>query len=146
MGSGGEIFVFDMGTPVKIADLATKMIQLSGFEPGKDIEIKYTGLRPGEKLYEELLAQKENIIPTYHEKIMIARVRSYDYELVKEQISELIQTAKGGDVWQVVEMMKKIVPEFKSNNSVFEELDGVNKGLPESVVAAPSENISIGNL
>jgi FlaA1/EpsC-like NDP-sugar epimerase len=123
MGKGGEIFVFDMGTPVRIADLATKMIQLSGLEPGKDIEIIYTGLRPGEKLYEELLAKKEDIIPTYHEKIMIARVRAYDYLKVKKQIQKLIQLAHGGNVWEVVQLMKKIIPEYKSNNSVFEELD-----------------------
>lgn len=146
MGNGGEIFVFDMGTPVKIADLATKMIQLSGLEPGKDIEIKYTGLRPGEKLYEELLAQKENIIPTYHEKIMIARVRSYDYMQVQEQIHQLIQIAKGGDVWQVVEMMKKIVPEFKSNNSVFEELDGMKLHLTNSPAPESPQNISLSNI
>lgn len=145
MGNGGEIFVFDMGTPVKIADLATRMIQLSGLVPGKDIEIRYTGLRPGEKLYEELLAQKENIIPTYHEKIMLARVRSYDYERVKEEINDLLQTAKRGDVWHVVETMKKIVPEFKSNNSVFEELDNPSKTL-EAPASEPSENISISNL
>lgn len=137
MGTGGEIFVFDMGTPVKISDMAAKMIQLSGLEPGKDIEIIYTGLRPGEKLYEELLAKKEDIIPTYHEKIMIARVRSYDYTSVKKQLINLIQTAKEGDVWQVVEMMKKIVPEYKSNNSIFEELDGVHANFNGSSVSTP---------
>lgn len=130
MGHGGEVFVFDMGTPVKIVDLAYKMIQLSGLEPEKDIEIVYTGLRPGEKLYEELLAKKEDIIPTYHEKIMIARVRAYDYQVVKKQVQKLVEIAREGNVWGVVQLMKKIVPEYKSNNSVFEELDVENQEAP----------------
>lgn len=125
MGTGGEIFAFDMGTPVKIADLAVKMIRLSGLEPGKDIEVIYTGLRPGEKLYEEVLAKKEDIIPTYHEKIMIARVRTYDYIEVNKEIQALIAIAQKGDVWKVVQMMKQIVPEYKSKNSVFEKLDNM---------------------
>ncbi|HEX5551731.1 MAG TPA: nucleoside-diphosphate sugar epimerase/dehydratase [Chitinophagaceae bacterium] len=144
MGKGGEIFVFDMGTPVKIADLASKMIQLSGLEPGTDIEIVYTGLRPGEKLYEELLAKKEDIIPTYHEKIMIAKVRVYDYPLVKRQIQKLIKTAHQGNVWEVVQMMKDMVPEYKSNNSKFEELDIANHGdhlTPSEHNGYASENI-----
>lgn len=128
MGHGGEVFVFDMGTPVKIVDLAYKMIQLSGLEPEKDIEIVFSGLRPGEKLYEELLAKKEDIVPTYHEKIMIARVRAYDYPGVKKQVQKLIEIAREGNVWGVVQLMKKIVPEYKSNNSVFEELDVENQG------------------
>lgn len=130
MGQGGEVFVFDMGTPVKIVDLAHKMIQLSGLEPGKDVEIIYTGLRPGEKLYEELLAKKEDIVPTYHEKIMIARVRAYDYQGVKRQVQKLVEIAREGNVWGVVQLMKKIVPEYKSNNSVFEELDVENHEAP----------------
>jgi FlaA1/EpsC-like NDP-sugar epimerase len=130
MGHGGEVFAFDMGTPVKIVDLAHKMIQLSGLEPGRDIEIVFTGLRPGEKLYEELLAKKEDIIPTYHEKIMIARVRAYDYQIVKKQVQKLVEIAREGNVWGVVQLMKKIVPEYKSNNSVFEELDVENHEAP----------------
>ena len=123
LGGGGEIFCFDMGQPVKIADLAKNMIRLAGFEPGKDIEITYTGLRPGEKLYEELLNQKETTIPTKHKKILVAKVREYDYQEVAEQIEALIQLAKTGKVFPTVKLMKQIVPEFKSKNSVYEELD-----------------------
>ena len=123
LGDGGEIFCFDMGQPVKIADLAKNMIRLAGFEPGKDIEITYTGLRPGEKLYEELLNQKETTIPTKHKKILVAKVREYDYQEVAEQIEALIQLAKTGKVFPTVKLMKQIVPEFKSKNSVYEELD-----------------------
>ena len=123
LGDGGEIFCFDMGQPVKIADLAKNMIRLAGFEPGKDIEITYTGLRPGEKLYEELLNQKETTIPTKHKKILVAKVREYDYQEVAEQIEALIQLAKTGKVFPMVKLMKQIVPEFKSKNSVYEELD-----------------------
>lgn len=123
LGNGGEIFCFDMGQPVKIADLAKNMIRLAGFEPGKDIEITYTGLRPGEKLYEELLNQKETTIPTKHKKILVAKVREYDYQEVAEQIETLIQLAKTGKVFPTVKLMKQIVPEFKSKNSVYEELD-----------------------
>ena len=123
LGNGGEIFCFDMGQPVKIADLAKNMIRLAGFEPGKDIEITYTGLRPGEKLYEELLNQKETTIPTKHKKILVAKVREYDYQEVAEQIESLIKLAKDGKVFPTVKLMKQIVPEFKSKNSVYEELD-----------------------
>ena len=123
LGNGGEIFCFDMGQPVKIADLAKNMIHLAGFEPGKDIEITYTGLRPGEKLYEELLNQKETTIPTKHKKILVAKVREYDYQEVAEQIESLIKLAKDGKVFPTVKLMKQIVPEFKSKNSVYEELD-----------------------
>ena len=123
LGNGGEIFCFDMGQPVKIADLAKNMIRLAGYEPGKDIEITYTGLRPGEKLYEELLNQKETTIPTKHKKILVAKVREYDYQEVAEQIEALIQLAKTGKVFPTVKLMKQIVPEFKSKNSVYEELD-----------------------
>ena len=123
LGDGGEIFCFDVGQPVKIADLAKNMIRLAGFEPGKDIEITYTGLRPGEKLYEELLNQKETTIPTKHKKILVAKVREYDYQEVAEQIEALIQLAKTGKVFPTVKLMKQIVPEFKSKNSVYEELD-----------------------
>jgi FlaA1/EpsC-like NDP-sugar epimerase len=123
MGKGGEIFIFDMGKPVKIVDLAEKMIRLSGKIPGKDIHIAFTGLRPGEKLEEELLAKKENIIATHHPKIMKARVREYDFIEAKNQVDQLIgQLALKGDK-EIVLRMKRIVPEYISNNSVFESLD-----------------------
>ena len=123
MGKGNEIFVFDMGTPVKIADLARRMIEPAGLVPGEDIEIKYTGLRPGEKLYEELLATKENTLPTENEKIYRAQVREYDYEDICTLMSPLIDLAIKVDKMGTVRMMKGIVPEFKSKNSVYEALD-----------------------
>ncbi len=126
MGEGGEIFIFDMGESVKIAHLAKKMISLSGLKPGKDIQIKYTGLRPGEKLYEELLANKENTVPTYHSQIMIAKVREYDAAEVKSEIGELSEIAAKGDKFEIVGKMKSIVPEFISKNSVYEKLDNLN--------------------
>ena len=122
-GNGGEIFVFDMGKSVKIADLAKKMIKLSGLSIGSDIEIKYTGLRPGEKLYEELLNSAENTIATHHEKIMKAKVREYKYETISSQIEELAKLANEFDNYAIVKKIKEIVPEFISNNSVFEKLD-----------------------
>jgi FlaA1/EpsC-like NDP-sugar epimerase len=122
MGNGGEIFIFDMGESVKIIDLAKKMIQLSGYTIGKDIQIVFTGMRPGEKLYEELLADKENNLPTYHNRILIAKVQSRDVEAVETEIEELIQLVNS-DNMTIVEKMKKIVPEFKSKNSIFEKLD-----------------------
>ena len=123
MGQGGEIFVFDMGKPVKIVDLAKKMIQLSGKIPNVDIQTVFTGLRPGEKLYEELLNNSENTRPTYHEKIMIAQVREYDFPLVSNQINELIERAERHYVYESVALMKELVPEFISNNSSYEKLD-----------------------
>lgn len=123
MSNGNEIFVFEMGEPVKIVDLAEKMIKLAGYVPGKDIEIKFTGLRPGEKLYEEVLSNKENTIPTTHQKIKIAKVREYNFKDVAEKYDALVEIAKGGDVTNAVRHMKRIVPEFKSNNSKFESLD-----------------------
>ncbi|MBV8252181.1 MAG: polysaccharide biosynthesis protein [Chitinophaga sp.] len=123
MGQGGEIFVFDMGKPMKIADLARKMIRMSGKEPGRDIQIVYTGLRPGEKLYEELLNNAENTMATYHEKIMIAKVRTYDFTLVNEQVEDLIDAASKHYLMPTVAQMKKLVPEFISRNSAYEELD-----------------------
>lgn len=123
MGEGGEIFVFDMGESVKIIDLAKKMIKLSGFELGKDIDIKITGLRPGEKLYEELLTREENTLPTHHDKIMIGEVREYDLNEVKEKINDLINAYASQNNDNVVQKMKQIVPEFKSNNSVFSKFD-----------------------
>lgn len=127
MGQGGEIFVFDMGKSVKIVELAKKMIRLAGLEPNVDIKIEYSGLRPGEKLYEELLNDNENTMPTHHEKIMIGKVREYVFADVEEQIYQLITTAKSGNDRQVVINMKKLVPEFKSKNSIFEELDTLIK-------------------
>ena len=123
MGKGGEIFIFDMGKSVKITDLAKKMVQLSGLELGKDIQLVFTGLRPGEKLYEELLNNEENTIPTHHEKIMIAKVIEYDFEAVKEHITELIQLFDDQNNEAIVKKMKAIVPEYISNNSVYEVLD-----------------------
>ncbi|MCB2194336.1 MAG: polysaccharide biosynthesis protein [Bacteroidetes bacterium] len=123
ISNGGEIFIFDMGKSVKIIDLAKKMIKLSGLIIGKDIQIKYTGLRPGEKLYEELLNDMENTIPTHHSKIMIAKVRHYDVKQVQEKFQDLITIQKDHDNMSIVKKMKEIVPEFKSQNSVYEELD-----------------------
>ena len=120
MGNGGDIFVFDMGQPVKIADLVKKMIALSG---AKNVEIKYTGLREGEKLYEEVLNELEGTKPTFHEKIRIAQVREYDYDEVNAEIEELTEIAKKFDDMETVRKMKEIVPEYKSNNSVYEVLD-----------------------
>ena len=119
-GNGGEIFIFDMGKPVRIADLAKRMIRLSG---AKNVEIKFTGLRAGEKLYEEVLNDKENTKPTFHPKIRIASVREYDYEEVRRDIESLIETARQYDDMATVRKMKEIVPEFKSNNSKYEVLD-----------------------
>ena len=119
-GNGGEIFVFDMGKPVKIADLAKRMIKLSG---AKNVEIKFTGLRPGEKLYEEVLNELEGTKPTFHEKIRIAEVREYDYDKVCKDIDDLIEISKQYDDMATVKKMKEIVPEYKSNNSVYEKLD-----------------------
>ena len=119
-GNGGEIFVFDMGQPVKIADLAKRMIALSG---AKNVEIKYTGLREGEKLYEEVLNELEGTKPTFNEKIRIAQVREYDYDTANRQISELIDISKHFNNMDTVRKMKEIVPEYKSNNSVYEQLD-----------------------
>ena len=123
MGEGYEIFVFDMGKPVKIADLARNMISLAGFEPDKDIKIVYTGLRPGEKLYEELLNSAENTLPTGHKKISVAKVREYKLEDVLAAYSVLKDKAVSMDRIETVRQMKVIVPEFKSKNSEYEELD-----------------------
>lgn len=123
MGSGGEIYVFDMGEPVKIVDLAEKMIKLDGKVPGRDIQIIFTGLRPGEKLYEELLNNSENTLPTHHHKILIANVRKYDFAEVHEQIEQLIQRAKHHTHMNTVAKMKELVPEFISQNSIYESLD-----------------------
>lgn len=119
-GNGGEIFVFDMGKPVNIADMAQRMINLSG---AKNVEIKYTGLRAGEKLYEEVLNEKESTKPSFHDKIRIAEVREYDYTEVSKQIDNLIEKSKLYDEMLTVKKMKEIVPEYKSNNSIYEKLD-----------------------
>ena len=119
-GKGGEIFIFDMGKPVRIADLAKRMIRLSG---AKNIEIKYTGLRPGEKLYEEVLSNEENTKPSFHEKIRIACVREYDYEQVEKDIDQLMEIAGTYDDMAIVAKMKEMVPEYVSNNSVYSALD-----------------------
>ncbi len=123
MGHGGEIFLFDMGEPVKIFNLAKRMILLAGLKPGVDIKIVETGLRPGEKLYEELLNDKEKTIPTGNKKIMIAKVRQYNFDVVNAHIENIISLAHEGNVHDMVMAMKGLVPEFKSNNSVFEKID-----------------------
>lgn len=123
MGNGGEIYVFDMGESVKIVDLAKNMINLSGLTLGKDIDITYTGLRPGEKLYEELLSSSEDTLPTYHEKILIAVVREVDPEELESMLTELKNALLFGDSNEIVGVLKSIVKEFKSNNSAFSELD-----------------------
>jgi FlaA1/EpsC-like NDP-sugar epimerase len=119
-GNGGEIFVFDMGQPVKIADLAKRMIKLSG---AKNVEIKFTGLRPGEKLYEEVLNELEGTKPTFHEKIRIAEVRECEFAEISRQVDELVEISKHYDDMETVRKMKEIVPEYKSNNSIYEVLD-----------------------
>lgn len=123
MGNGGEIFIFDMGKPVRIIDLASKMIKLAGLEPEKDIKIEVVGLRPGEKLYEELLNDSSTTLPTHHEKIMIAQDIHEDYDFISDQISDLKYFASSFLILDTVATMKKIVPEFKSLNSAFEKLD-----------------------
>lgn len=123
MGNGGEIFVFDMGEPVKIADLANKMIKLAGLIPGKDIGIEFTGLRPGEKLYEELLNKNEEVIPTHHKKIMISKVNKQDAWTIVSNVDYLIELAEKNKNIQVVKQMKLIVAEYKSKNSAYEKLD-----------------------
>lgn len=126
LGQGGEIFVFDMGESVKIVDLAKKMIKLSGFQIGKDININFTGLRPGEKLYEELLNVKENTMPTIHSRILIAKVREYEHEDVLSQVSEFTKHLKEGNNFDIVRHMKVMIPEFKSKNSIYEQLDSTD--------------------
>jgi FlaA1/EpsC-like NDP-sugar epimerase len=123
MGSGGEIFLFDMGEPIRILDLAKKMIRLTGLEPGKDIELKFTGLRPGEKLFEELLNKEEEVIPTHNKKILIAKVIEYEFEKITSSIENLIQLALSNQDEEVVRQMKRIVPEYISNNSIYESID-----------------------
>lgn len=123
MGNGGEIFVFDMGEPVRIVELAEKMVQLTGLTPYVDIDIRFSGLRPGEKIYEELLNDKETTLPTHHEKILRAKVREYNFSEISEKIDLLFKMAEVGDDLQVVRQMKLIVPEFVSDNSIYQALD-----------------------
>lgn len=123
MGKGGEIFVFDMGEPVKIVDLAKRMIKLSGLEPEIDIKIIYTGLRPGEKLYEELLSDDATTMPTHHEKIMISKDSTMEYQEIEKFCNHISKSALRGEKVEVVRILKEIVPEFKSNNSIYEVLD-----------------------
>ncbi len=125
IGKGGEIFIFDMGKSIRIADLAKKMIKLSGLTLGKDIQIVFTGLRPGEKIYEELLADKETTLPTHHQKIMIAKVREYDLKLFEKDIEELIDLFKLQNNEAIVRKMKEMLPEYVSANSEYEKLDRV---------------------
>lgn len=129
MGKGGEIFVFDMGKSVRIVDMARKMIVLAGLQPDRDVKIQFTGLRPGEKLYEEVLSSVEPTRPTYHEKIMVAETREYDFEFVQEAIQSLIEAAKLENDWKTVRLMKLMMPEFVSNNSKFERLDAQLRGI-----------------
>jgi len=128
---GNQIFVFDMGRSVKIAHLAERMIRLAGFTPGKDIKIEYTGLRPGEKLYEEVLSNEENTIPTGHNRIRIAKVREHDYDCAVDAANQLEQLAVAVSIEPMVRLMKHLVPEFKSKNSPFERLD-TPEGTPEA--------------
>ena len=123
MSTGNQIFVFDMGESVKIANLARRMIELAGFIPDKDINITYTGLRPGEKLYEEVLSNKENTLPTNHDRIRIAKVREYDYNDANDAVAQLETLSRAVDIPQTVQLMKKTVPEFISKNSEFEMFD-----------------------
>ena len=123
MGNGGEIFVFDMGEPVKILDLATRMIKLSGFEPNTDIKIIYTGLRPGEKLYEELLSDDAKTLPTHNEKIMVSKDPTMAFDEIEKYADQITKAALRREKVEVVQILKTIVPEFKSNNSIYEVLD-----------------------
>jgi FlaA1/EpsC-like NDP-sugar epimerase len=123
MGKGGEIFIFDMGSAIRISDLAKKMIYLSGFEPGRDIEIVYTGLREGEKLYEELLNNYEDTVPTHHKKIMIAKVKEHSYDEINKFVYLFIDLVYDANELKMVALMKELVPEYKSNYSRYEILD-----------------------
>lgn len=123
MSSGNDIFVFDMGEPVRITDLAYHMIELAGYTPNKDIKIEYTGLRPGEKLYEEVLANEENTCPTSHGRIRIANVREMAYDSTCEIVSQLEEMALNVDIDNMVRLIKQSIPEYKSENSKFKALD-----------------------
>lgn len=135
MGHGGEIYIFDMGKPVKIYDLACRMISLAGLRVGQDIEIVETGLRPGEKLYEELLNDKERTMATHHRKIMVAKVETYPYEAVVRRLEKLFTLINGGDVRELILELKHIIPEYKSQNSQWAELDEVIAGEARNATA-----------
>lgn len=138
MSLGNRIFVFDMGTMMKISELAEKMIHLAGFEVGKDIRIEYTGLRPGEKLYEEVLATKENTIPTDHDRIFTAKVREYDYDHARDAVERMTQLSREVAITDMVMLMKETVPEFKSKHSVFEQLDRALESRSAREAASPA--------
>ena len=129
MGNGGEIYIFDMGQPIKIVELARNMIRLSGLQPDIDIKIAFTGLRPGEKLYEELLNISENTLPTHHPRIMIAKVRQFDHEVISDYLNELRDILNTDNNFSIVACLKKIVPDYKSSNSIYESLD-----FPDSII------------
>ncbi|HWA32473.1 MAG TPA: polysaccharide biosynthesis protein, partial [Cyclobacteriaceae bacterium] len=128
MGQGGEIFIFDMGKSIKILDLAKKMIRLSGLEPDRDIEVHFTGLREGEKLFEELLSNRENTIPTHHEKILIAKVSEYSYQDINKYVELFVDLVNDRNELKMVALMKELVPEYKSNYSRYEVLDAKHVG------------------
>jgi FlaA1/EpsC-like NDP-sugar epimerase len=123
MGKGGEIYIFDMGEPVRIYDMARRMISLAGLKPDVDIKIEEIGLRPGEKLYEELLNDRERTTATINKKIMIARVRTYDYRDVCDHVEQIVEEARKGNIHDMIYQMKSFVPEYKSNHSEFEAID-----------------------
>ena len=127
MSTGNQIFVFDMGESVKIDTLARKMITLAGFRPDVDIAVEYSGLRPGEKLYEEVLSNAENTDPTSHDRIRVAKVREYEYEKASEVMTELEELSMKVDIPEVVKLMKRTVPEFISKNSHFEQYDVIHQ-------------------
>ena len=142
MGHGGEIFIFDMGEPVKISDLAYRMIKLSGMTPNVEIKIHYSGLRPGEKLYEELLNKDEEVLPTYHKKIMISKVKQNRSETLIEDISKLILLSERNKNIPLVRQMKKIVLEYKSENSQYEKLDLMDNSAPLFSVTYNENNLN----
>ena len=150
MGKGGEIFVFDMGKSIRIADLAKNMIVLAGLKPEEDIKIHYTGLRPGEKLFEEVLSNSEITLPTYHPKIKIARVKETSFAYINHAISNLSIAARKGYDWECVKTMKEILPEFISNNSRFESLDQNNRdesrGRTQTILNGIEEEDSFENI
>jgi FlaA1/EpsC-like NDP-sugar epimerase len=123
LSNGNEIYVFDMGASVKIDHLARRMIELSGYVPDKDIKIEYSGLRPGEKLYEEVLSTEENSLPTSHERIRIAKVRDYSYAQANDYVSRMERLAQDVNIAELVKLMKEVVPEYISNNSIFQAYD-----------------------
>jgi FlaA1/EpsC-like NDP-sugar epimerase len=133
MGEGGEVFIFDMGESVKIINLAKKMITLSGMRVDRDIEIKFTGLRPGEKLYEELLNTDENTIPTHHPKILIAKLNVPSYTYMDTQMNLIQDVLVLGDNNELVSKIKEVIPEYKSNNSIFEKLDKVTVNIKRGI-------------